>query len=102
MFDDKEIINQELCEKPEIMLKEKGRNIKEQYEVDWAQMENGSFYRGTVKNGMPNGFGTEFRNTVKYTGFFLHGKWHGTGLVEISTNNDGTNGEFIDGYFVGI
>ena len=103
MFDRKEIINQSMCEKPELRLKTQTKKTKEKYEEEWAEMENGSYYYGTVKNGMPNGFGKEYRNnSIRYTGFFLDGKWHGKGMLEISTNNEGINGEFIDGYFCGI
>ena len=74
----------------------------EMYEESWIKLENGSDYSGQVKNGMPHGFGKEFRKDgLIYTGYFFQGKWHGIGNIT-TINLDNYQGEFIDGCICGI
>jgi hypothetical protein len=72
------------------------------YDETWAELENGSNYSGPVKNGMPHGFGKEYRSDgCLYTGYFYNGKWHGSGTLTNETL-DSFQGEFIDGCICGI
>jgi hypothetical protein len=74
----------------------------EVYDETWAELENGSNYSGAVKNGMPHGFGKEYRQDgCLYTGYFFNGKWHGSGTLTNETL-DSFQGEFIDGCICGI
>lgn len=101
--DTADLINQEMCERKCIKLTNPSRKTNDEYEEEWALMENKSNYTGTVKNMMPNGFGKEFRNEYCYMGYFVDGKWHGKGMIKITIPEDKeTSGEFIDGYFCGI
>jgi hypothetical protein len=75
---------------------------QEEYEEAWVELENGSNYSGPVKNGMPHGFGKEYRpDGSLYTGYFFRGKWHGPGTITNETL-DTYQGEFIDGCICGI
>ena len=59
-------------------------------------------YSGPVKNGMPHGFGKEYRpDGTLYTGNFFEGKWHGLGTLTFDTL-DTISGEFINGCICGI
>lgn len=73
-----------------------------EYQETWVELENGSNYSGPVKNGMPHGYGKEYRlDGNLYTGNFRRGKWHGSGII---TNErlDSYQGEFINGCICGI
>jgi hypothetical protein len=73
-----------------------------EYEEAWVELENGSNYSGPVKNGMPHGFGKEYRKDgCLYTGYFFEGKWQGPGTLTNETL-DTFQGEFIDGCISGI
>jgi hypothetical protein len=73
-----------------------------EYEEVWVELENSSNYSGPVKNGMPHGFGKEYRpDGSLYTGYFNQGKWHGSGTITTETL-DTYQGEFIDGCICGI
>lgn len=97
------MINQALCHIPKLKIINPTKKTIEEYEEPWAELENGSHYSGTVKDGMPHGFGKEYRTIEEYvyTGHFFEGKWHGKGLITTNYLVE-LNGEFIDGYFCGI
>lgn len=77
-------------------------STEEEYEETWVELENGSNYSGPVKNGMPHGYGKEYRpDGSLYTGYFYKGKWHGVGTLTNETL-DSYLGEFIDGCICGI
>jgi hypothetical protein len=74
----------------------------EEYEEVWVELENGSNYSGHVKNGMPHGYGKEYRaDGSLYAGYFYEGKWQGVGTITTETL-DTYHGEFIDGCICGI
>jgi hypothetical protein len=74
----------------------------EEYEEVWVELENGSNYSGHVKNGMPHGYGKEYRTDGSlYAGSFYEGKWQGVGTITTETL-DTYHGEFIDGCICGI
>lgn len=94
-------VNQKQWEKDCIKVINPSSN-QEEYEEAWVELENGSNYSGSVKNGMPQGFGKEYRSDGKiYSGFFFRGKWHGPGTITNETL-DTYQGEFIDGCICGI
>jgi hypothetical protein len=94
-------INQKNWEKDCIKVINQTSNEIE-YEEAWVELENGSNYSGPVKNGMPHGYGKEYRpDGSLYTGYFFEGKWHGPGTITNETL-DTYNGEFIDGCICGI
>ena len=94
-------VNQKNWEKDCIGIVNPSSNL-EDYEETWAELENGSNYSGPVKNGMPHGFGKEYRpDGSLYTGNFFRGKWHGLGTLTNETL-DSYQGEFIDGCICGI
>jgi hypothetical protein len=95
------LVNQKDWDKEFIKVVNPSSNLIE-YEETWVELENGSNYSGPVKNGMPHGFGKEYRpDGSLYTGYFNKGKWHGPGTL---TNDslDTYQGEFIDGCICGI
>lgn len=94
-------VNQKDWHKPKIKVVNPSSQEQE-YEETWSELDNGSNYSGPVKNGMPNGFGKEYRpDGSLYTGYFLDGKWHGAGTITTDTL-DTYQGEFIDGCICGI
>jgi hypothetical protein len=94
-------VNQKDWEKDCIKIINPTADLKE-YEETWVELDNGSNYSGPVKNGMPHGFGKEYRpDGSLYTGFFYRGKWHGQGTITNETL-DTYQGEFIDGCICGI
>ena len=96
-------INQKYCERKEICVTNPTKpNNPIAYEETLVKLENGSQYSGIVKNGMPNGFGKEYRQDgFLYSGYFRNGKWQGPGTITTDTL-DVYHGEFINGYFCGI
>lgn len=94
-------VNQKDWEKDSIKIVNPTSDLVE-YEETWVELENGSNYSGSVKNGMPHGFGKEYRpDGSLYTGYFNKGKWHGPGTLTNETL-DSYQGEFIDGCICGI
>jgi len=99
---DGKFVNQDDWDKECIKVINPSSTTKDEYEESWIKLENGSDYTGMVKNGMPHGFGKEFRKDGSiYTGYFYQGKWHGTGNIT-NINLDNYQGEFIDGCICGI
>lgn len=65
-------------------------------------LKNGNTYTGQIKNGLPHGQGTEFREDgLSYKGDFKNGKWHGMGYL-VNSNLDLCYAEFIEGEPVGF
>lgn len=95
-------INQKGWEKSQIKVINPTRITEDIYEEVWVELENGSNYSGEIKNGMPHGFGKEYRGDGSlYTGQFYEGKWHGQGTITNETL-DSYQGEFIEGCICGI
>jgi hypothetical protein len=94
-------VNQKEWQKPKLSLINPSSQ-EPVYEETWAELENGSNYSGPVKNGMPHGYGKEYRpDGSLYTGNFFEGKWQGTGTIT-TDRLDTYTGEFIDGCICGI
>jgi hypothetical protein len=94
-------VNQNGWEKDKIKILNPTSDLEE-YEEVWVELENGSNYSGQVKNGMPHGYGKEYRTDGSlYAGYFYEGKWQGVGTITTETL-DTYHGEFIDGCICGI
>jgi hypothetical protein len=93
-------INQKYCERKEICVTNPTKpNNPIAYEETLVKLENGSQYSGIVKNGMPNGFGKEYRQDgFLYSGYFRNGKWQGPGTIPSCPQNKSSAYSPTDSY----